>query len=73
MTMRCLPTSQAVAELGRSKATLLRYADEGILIPGVHFFRGAYRNSPITWDTESCHRRFAELARMPVVKSRSAS
>ena len=65
--MRCLPTPRAVEVLGRSKLTLLRYARDGHLTPGVHFFRGPYQNSPITWDVERCQQRFAELARMPVV------
>lgn len=63
--MRCLPTPRAVEVLGRSKLTLLRYARDGHLTPGVHFFRGPYQNSPITWDVERCQQRFAELARMP--------
>lgn len=68
--MRCLPTPRAVEMLGRSKLTLLRYAERGHLTAGVHFFRGPYANSPITWDVERCQQRFAELARMPALKPR---
>lgn len=41
--MRCLPTPRAVEVLGRSKLTLLRYARDGHLTPGMHFFRGPYQ------------------------------
>ena len=61
-----LKTPDAVRALGRSKSQLLRLVDSGYLTPGVHFFRGPFRNSPITWDTRKCQERFAELARMPV-------
>ena len=71
--MRCLPTPRAVEVLGRSKLTLLRYARDGHLTPGVHFFRGPYQNSPITLDVERCQQRFAELARMPTSLSCQAS
>ena len=61
-----LRTPDAVQALGRSKSQLLRLVDSGYLTPGVHFFRGPFRNSPITWDVTACQQRFAELARMPV-------
>ena len=61
-----LKTPGAVQALGRSKSQLLRLIDSGHLTPGVHFFRGPFRNSPITWDVTACQKRFAELARMPV-------
>ena len=61
-----LRTPDAVQALGRSKSQLLRLIDAGHLTPGVHFFRGAHRNSPITWDVSACQKRFGELARMPV-------
>ena len=61
-----LKTPSAVQALGRSKSQLLRLIDSGHLTPGVHFFRGPFRNSPITWDVTACQQRFAELARMPV-------
>lgn len=61
-----LKTPDAVQALGRSKSQLLRLVDAGVLTPGVHFFRGPFRNSPITWDVGACQQRFAELARMPV-------
>ena len=61
-----LRTPDAVRALGRSKSQLLRMVDSGVLTPGVHFFRGPFRNSPITWDVSLCQQRFAELARMPV-------
>ena len=61
-----MKTPDAVRALGRSKSQLLRLIDSGHLSPGVHFFRGPFRNSPITWDTGACQQRFAELARMPV-------
>ena len=57
--------------LGRSKSQLLRMVDSGVLTPGVHFFRGPFRNSPVTWDTAACQQRFAELARMPVPEQSS--
>ena len=59
-------TPDAVQALGRSKSQLLRLIDSGHLMPGVHFFRGPFRNSPITWDISKCQQRFGELARMPV-------
>ena len=61
-----IKTPDAVQALGRSKSQLLRLIDSGHLKPGVHFFRGPHRNSPITWDVGACQQRFAELARMPV-------
>ena len=61
-----LKTPDAVRALGRSKSQLLRFIDSGVLTPGGHFFRGPFRNSPITWDTAACQQRFADLARMPV-------
>ena len=61
-----LRTPDAVQALGRSKSQLLRLIDAGVLTPGVHFFRGPFRNSPITWDIGACQQRFADLARMPV-------
>ena len=61
-----LKTPDAVQALGRSKSQLLRLIDSGHLTPGVHYFRGPHRNSPITWDVAACQQRFAELARMPV-------
>ena len=61
-----LRTPEAVQALGRSKSQLLRLIDAGHLTPGVHFFRGPFRNSPITWDVAACQQRFGELARMPV-------
>ena len=61
-----LRTPDAVRALGRSKSQLLRLIDSGHLTPGVHFFRGPHRNSPITWDVVACQQRFAGLARMPV-------
>jgi len=66
ITDRVLKTPDAVQALGRSKSQLLRLIDAGVLTPGVHFFRGPFRNSPITWDVTACQQRFAELARMPV-------
>lgn len=59
-------TPDAMRALGRSKSQLLRLIDSGHLTPGVHFFRGPFRNSPITWDVAACQQRFAELARIPV-------
>ena len=61
-----LKTPDAVRALGRSKSQLLRLIDSGHLTPGVHYFRGPFRNSPITWDVAACQQRFAELARMPI-------
>ena len=61
-----LKTPDAVQALGRSKSQLLRLIDAGVLTPGVHFFRGPFRNRPITWDVVACQQRFAELARMPI-------
>ena len=55
-------TPEACQRLGRSKSTLLRYIDAGVLIPGEHFFRGAFRNSPITWDIAACQQRFGDIA-----------
>ena len=66
ITEGVLKTPDAVRALGRSKSQLLRLIDAGVLTPGVHFFRGPFRNSPITWDTAACQQRFAELARMPI-------
>ena len=66
-----LRTPDAVRALGRSKSQLLRLIDSGHLTPGVHFFRGPFRNSPITWDVNACQQRFAELARMPVPEQSS--
>ena len=66
ITEGVLKTPDAVQALGRSKSQLLRLVDAGVLTPGVHFFRGPFRNSPITWDVAACQQRFAELARMPV-------
>ena len=60
-----LRTPDAVQALGRSKSQLLRLIDAGVLTPGVHFFRGPFRNSPITWDIGACQQRFADLARVP--------
>ena len=64
--MGVLKTPDALQALGRSKSQLLRLIDAGVLTPGVHFFLGPFRNSPITWDVTTCQQRFAELARMPV-------
>ena len=61
-----LKTPDAVQALGRSKSQLLRLVDAGVLTPGVHYFRGPFRNSPITWNIAACQERFGELARMPV-------
>ena len=61
-----LKTPAAAQALGRLKSQLMRLIDSGCLTPGVHFFRGPFRNSPITWDIGACQQRFAELARMPV-------
>ena len=61
-----LKTPEAVRILGRTKSQLLRLVEAGHLQPGIHYFRGAFRNSPITWDVEACQQRFAELAHLPV-------
>ena len=61
-----IKTPAAVQALGRSKSQLLRLVDAGVLTPGVHYFRGPFRNSPITWNIAACQERFGELARMPV-------
>ena len=66
VTNGVLRTPDAVQALGRSKSQLLRLIDSGHLTPGVHYFRGPHRNSPITWDISACQKRFGELARMPV-------
>ena len=66
ITEGVLKTPAAVQALGRSKSQLLRLIDSGHLSPGVHYFRGPHRNSPITWDVGACQQRFAELARMPI-------
>ena len=66
VTNGVLRTPDAVQALGRSKSQLLRLIDSGHLTPGVHYFRGPHRNSPITWDISACQQRFGELARMPV-------
>lgn len=66
ITEGVLKTPDAVRALGRSKSQLLRLIDAGVLTPGTHYFRGAHRNSPITWDVAACQQRFGELARMPV-------
>ena len=66
ITEGVLKTPDAVRALGRSKSQLLRLIDAGVLTPGIHYFRGAHRNSPITWDVAACQQRFGELARMPV-------
>ena len=66
ITEGVLKTPAAAQALGRSKSQLMRLIDAGCLTPGVHFFRGPFRNSPITWDVGACQQRFAELARMPI-------
>ena len=66
ITEGVLKTPDAVRALGRSKSQLLRLIDAGVLTPGTHFFRGIYRNSPITWDVAACQQRLGELARMSV-------
>ena len=47
-----LTTPNAAAALGVSACTLKRYASSGLLHEGVHFFRGAYTNSPWRWNAE---------------------
>ena len=66
ITEGVLKTPDAVQALGRSKSQLLRLIDAGHLTPGVHYFRGPFKNSPITWDIAACQKRFGELARMSV-------
>lgn len=60
-------TPEACQCLGRSKSSLLRYIDVGVLTPGKHFFRGPFRNSPITWDITACQERFGEIAAMHAI------
>ena len=50
-----VPTQMASVLLGRSESTLKRSRDcyGGFLIAGKHYFLGANRNSPITWDVEA--------------------
>ena len=60
-----LPTSKAVAHLGRSKRQLLAAANSGLLTQGVHYLRGHTPKSPITWNIPAIVRRYAELQPMP--------
>ena len=71
-TKTIFKTPEAVQMLGRSKTQLLRLVDVGVLTPGIHFFRGPFRNSPITWDVAKCQERFAELARIDELARRPA-
>lgn len=64
-------TTRAAQMLGRSRASLIRYSKAGFLAPDVHYFRGPFLNSPITWDVERCERRLAELSRMQAPGSRA--
>lgn len=60
-----LKTPLATEALGRSKKSLMRMVDVGCLEAGVHFFRGPFPNSPITWDVDACKEKFAALAKLP--------
>tara|TARA_B100001939_G_scaffold269039_1_gene236660 strand:- start:2166 stop:2396 length:231 start_codon:yes stop_codon:yes gene_type:complete len=59
-------TPEAVRHLGRSKDALMRLVRIGHLEPGVHFSRGAYRNSAITWNLAACEATLGKLAMQPV-------
>ena len=60
-----VPTPKAVELLGRSKSQLLRLIKSGHLVAGKHYVRGAFSNSPITWNVEEITIEFTRLARTP--------
>ena len=70
---RWITTKEAVEVLGRSKRTLTRAIDEGLLIEGVHFSRGPHKNSTMTWNTDAVVARFAELSKMPPLSRKQKS
>jgi hypothetical protein len=45
-----LPGLRAAQELGVSKTSLKRWADQGILSEGKHFARGPHPTSPTRWE-----------------------
>ena len=60
-TPKVQSTANAAAILGVSTKTLRRYRDMegGFLIQDKDWFFGAYANSPIRWNLESCKKALA--------------
>ena len=63
-----MKTSQATAQLGRSRKQLMGLIDRGILEPGYHFLRDDLPNSPITWSVERIEERLIDLSKMPAIR-----
>ena len=46
-------TIQLCAEIGVSRSTLDRLRNDGVLLPGVHWYRLHGRRSPMYWSTNT--------------------